>query len=67
MIGPVDFDGGGYFCVGLAAVHRTPGLMRPVGGMGSLIRAFERRLLAFGGTLTAQNPWTRMPSRPSTR
>jgi phytoene dehydrogenase-like protein len=49
MIGPVDFDGGGYFCVGLAAVHRTPGLMRPVGGMGSLIRAFERQLLASGG------------------
>jgi phytoene dehydrogenase-like protein len=49
MLGPVDFDGGGYFCVGLAAVHRRPGLVRPVGGMGSMIRAFERRLLASGG------------------
>jgi phytoene dehydrogenase-like protein len=49
MIGPVDFDGGGYFAVGMAAVHRQPGLMRPVGGMGALIRAFERRLLASGG------------------
>ena len=43
MIGPIDADGGGFYCVGLAAVHQKPGVQRPRGGMGSVIRALESR------------------------
>jgi phytoene dehydrogenase-like protein len=43
MIGPIDADGGGFYCVGLAAVHSKPGVQRPRGGMGTIIGALERR------------------------
>ncbi|MCV6981624.1 NAD(P)/FAD-dependent oxidoreductase [Mycolicibacterium pulveris] len=39
MIGPIDHDGGGFYCVGLAAVHRDPGVIRPRGGMGATMAA----------------------------
>jgi phytoene dehydrogenase-like protein len=39
MIGPIDHDGGGFYCVGLAAVHRKPGVIRPRGGMGAVMDA----------------------------
>jgi phytoene dehydrogenase-like protein len=39
MIGPVDHDGGGFYCVGLAAVHRKPGVIRPRGGMAGVMNA----------------------------
>ena len=39
MIGPIDHDGGGFYCVGLAAVHRTPGVIRPRGGMNGIMAA----------------------------
>ena len=39
MIGPIDHDGGGFYCVGLAAVHRQPGVIRPIGGMGAVMNA----------------------------
>ena len=49
MLGPIDFDGAGYLCVGLAGVHRSPGVMRPRGGMGGLIAALAGRLEELGG------------------
>ncbi|MUL65913.1 hypothetical protein BOO86_15665 [Mycobacterium sp. CBMA 234] len=49
MIGPIDMDGGGCFCVGLAAVHSSPGIQRPRGGMGGVIQAFARHLADHGG------------------
>ncbi|MCX2930092.1 NAD(P)/FAD-dependent oxidoreductase [Mycobacterium sp. CVI_P3] len=39
MIGPIDHDGGGFYCVGLAAVHLKPGVIRPLGGMGAVMTA----------------------------
>jgi phytoene dehydrogenase-like protein len=39
MIGPIDHDGGGFYCVGLAAVHRKPGVIRPIGGMRAVMDA----------------------------
>src|ERR1700751_79305 len=39
MIGPIDHDGGGFYCVGLAAVHRKPGVIRPRGGMNGIMAA----------------------------
>jgi phytoene dehydrogenase-like protein len=39
MIGPIDADGGGFYSVGLAAVHRKPGVIRPRGGMGGIMNA----------------------------
>lgn len=39
MIGPIDHDGGGFYSVGLAAVHRKPGVVRPIGGMGAVMTA----------------------------
>ncbi|TPG32432.1 phytoene desaturase family protein [Mycolicibacterium hodleri] len=39
MIGPIDHDGGGFYSVGLAAVHRKPGVIRPHGGMGGIMKA----------------------------
>jgi phytoene dehydrogenase-like protein len=39
MIGPIDHDGGGFYCVGLAAVHRKPGVIRPRGGMAGIMNA----------------------------
>jgi phytoene dehydrogenase-like protein len=39
MIGPIDHDGGGFYCVGLAAVHRKPGVIRPRGGMNGVMSA----------------------------
>ncbi|MFE3000548.1 phytoene desaturase family protein [Nocardia sp. NPDC059246] len=51
MIGPIDLDGGGFYCVGLAAVHRKPGVMRPRGGMGGLMNAFAGHLAAHKGEI----------------
>lgn len=48
MIGPIDADGGGFYCVGLAAVHQQPGVQRPRGGMGTVIRALENRARSRG-------------------
>jgi phytoene dehydrogenase-like protein len=39
MIGPIDADGGGFYCVGLAAVHMKPGVQRPRRGMSSVVEA----------------------------
>jgi phytoene dehydrogenase-like protein len=39
MIGPIDHDGGGFYSVGLAAVHSKPGVIRPRGGMGGIMNA----------------------------
>lgn len=39
MIGPIDHDGGGFYCVGLAAVHRKPGVILPRGGMNGIMSA----------------------------
>jgi phytoene dehydrogenase-like protein len=49
MLGPIDFDGAGFLCVALAGVHRSPGVMRPRGGMGGLIAAMASRLEELGG------------------
>lgn len=48
MIGPIDADGGGFYCVGLAAVHSKPGVQRPRGGMRSIIGALEGRARSLG-------------------
>lgn len=48
MIGPIDADGGGFYCVGLAAVHSLPGVQRPRGGMRSIIAALEGRARSLG-------------------
>lgn len=48
MIGPIDADGGGFYCVGLAAVHSSPGVQRPRGGMGSVIGALTARARSLG-------------------
>jgi len=48
MIGPIDADGGGFYCVGLAAVHSRPGVQRPRGGMRSVVGALEGRARALG-------------------
>ncbi|MFJ9390495.1 phytoene desaturase family protein [Nocardioides sp. NPDC101246] len=49
MIGPVDADATGFYCVGLAAVSRPSGVLRPKGGMGALAASFGRHLEARGG------------------
>jgi phytoene dehydrogenase-like protein len=54
MIGPIDSGGGGVYCVGLAAVHRDPGAVRPIGGMGSVMRAFAAHLSAHGGEIRTE-------------
>lgn len=51
MIGPVDGDATAFYCVGLAAVSRAPGVMRPRGGMGSLMNAFGRHIVDHGGEI----------------
>lgn len=51
MIGPIDADGGGFYAVGLAAVHLTPGVQRPVGGMRTVIDALASRARACGANL----------------
>ncbi len=48
MIGPIDHDGGGFYCVGLAAVHRKPGVIRPRGGMGAVMAAMAAYATARG-------------------
>lgn len=50
MIGPIDHDGGGFYCVGLAAVHRKPGVIRPRGGMNGVMAA----MAAYAGERGAQ-------------
>lgn len=51
MIGPIDADGGGFYAVGLAAVHREPGVQRPRGGMRNIIQALERRARSAGAVV----------------
>lgn len=51
MIGPIDHDGGGFYCVGLAAVHRNPGVRRPIGGMGSIMSALAAHARANGADI----------------
>jgi phytoene dehydrogenase-like protein len=51
MIGPIDADATAFYCVGLAAVSREPGVMRPRGGMGGLMNAFAGHLTAHGGEI----------------
>ncbi len=48
MIGPIDADGGGFYCVGLAAVHSKPGVQRPRGGMRSVVGALASRARSLG-------------------
>ncbi|KAA1421902.1 NAD(P)/FAD-dependent oxidoreductase [Nocardioides humilatus] len=48
MIGPIDADGGGFYCVGLAAVHSRPGVQRPRGGMRSIVGSLESRARSLG-------------------
>ncbi|WP_182379301.1 NAD(P)/FAD-dependent oxidoreductase [Nocardioides sp. WS12] len=48
MIGPIDADGGGFYCVGLAAVHSRPGVQRPRGGMRSISGSLEGRARSLG-------------------
>jgi phytoene dehydrogenase-like protein len=55
MIGPIDAEGTGFFCVSLAAVHRQPGVMRPLGGMGALVRALEACLRDRGGSVRTRS------------
>ncbi len=59
MIGPIDHDGGGFYCVGLAAVHRKPGVIRPRGGMAGIMNAMaayatDRKAQIRTGTRVAQ-------------
>jgi phytoene dehydrogenase-like protein len=59
MIGPIDHDGGGFYCVGLAAVHRKPGVIRPRGGMTGIMNAMaayaaDRKAEIRTGTRVAQ-------------
>jgi phytoene dehydrogenase-like protein len=56
MIGPIDYDGGGFYCVGLAAVHRTPGVIRPIGGMGAVMDAMAAYATARGAHIHTGTP-----------
>jgi phytoene dehydrogenase-like protein len=51
MIGPIDHDGGGFYCVGFAAVHRKPGVRRPIGGMGAVMSALAAHARAHGADI----------------
>lgn len=54
MIGPIDHDGGGFYCVGLAAVHRKPGVRRPIGGMGAIMSALATHARANGAQIRTE-------------
>ncbi len=56
MIGPIDHDGGGFYCVGLAAVHRKPGVRRPIGGMGAVMSAMAAHARANGADIRTSSP-----------
>ena len=60
MIGPIDADGGGFYSVGLAAVHRKPGVMRPRGGMGGIMNAMAARAVDHGAEIRAGAPVTQV-------
>lgn len=51
MIGPIDADGGGFYCVGLAAIHMSPGVQRPRGGMGTIMAALASRARSSGADI----------------
>jgi phytoene dehydrogenase-like protein len=51
MIGPIDADATAFYTVGLAAVSRKQGVMRPRGGMSGLMNAFAGHLAAHGGEI----------------
>lgn len=51
MIGPTDAMGSGAYVLGFAGVHRGPGVLRPRGGMSSLVGAFRKVLEEHGGEL----------------
>lgn len=51
MIGPIDADATAFYSVGLAAVSRKQGVMRPRGGMGGMMNAFSGHLAAHGGEI----------------
>jgi phytoene dehydrogenase-like protein len=60
MIGPIDHDGGGFYCVGLAAVHRKPGVIRPRGGMGSVMSAMAGYATRRGAEISTGTPVRRV-------
>ena len=51
MIGPIDADGGGFYCVGLAAVHQAPGVQRPRGGMRNIMEALASKAHSHGAEI----------------
>lgn len=60
MIGPIDHDGGGFYCVGLAAVHRKPGVIRPLGGMGAAMAAMAEYATYRGAHIRTSIPVQRV-------
>lgn len=60
MIGPIDYDGGGFYCVGLAAVHRKPGVIRPRGGMGTVMNAMAAYAADRGAHIRTGTPVRRV-------
>jgi phytoene dehydrogenase-like protein len=60
MIGPIDHDGGGFYCVGLAAVHRKPGVIRPRGGMGAVMTAMAAYATERGADIRINTPVARV-------
>ncbi|MBB3748380.1 phytoene dehydrogenase-like protein [Mycolicibacterium sp. BK634] len=60
MIGPIDHDGGGFYCVGLAAVHRKPGVIRPRGGMGAVMNAMAAYATERGAHIRTSTPVDRV-------
>jgi phytoene dehydrogenase-like protein len=60
MIGPIDHDGGGFYCVGLAAVHRKPGVIRPLGGMGAVMAAMAAYAAQRGAHIRTSTPVRRV-------
>jgi phytoene dehydrogenase-like protein len=60
MIGPIDHDGGGFYCVGLAAVHRKPGVIRPRGGMNGIMAAMAAYASDRGAMIRTGTPVSRV-------
>jgi phytoene dehydrogenase-like protein len=60
MIGPIDHDGGGFYCVGLAAVHRKPGVIRPRGGMNGIMSAMAAYATDRGAVIRTGTPVSRV-------
>lgn len=56
MIGPSDAIGSGAYVLGFAGVHRGPGVVRPRGGMTSLVNALQGVLEENGGELRLEAP-----------